>query len=103
MLGDMNIDVKVENISVNRYLDMIASKGLQNIVKSDTRVDISRGTATRIDHLLVRIKNKTVISTVIATNVADHYSLLCGIRENPNIKPKTYDVTELIIYPENEI
>lgn len=101
IMGDMNIDIKKDSIpSVSRYLDMIAAKGLQSMILSNTRVDLNRGSETKIDHCLTRIKQRKLYSAVIEISVADHFALFCGAYER---EKNTVEQADKFIISENKV
>ncbi|KNC22299.1 hypothetical protein FF38_07301 [Lucilia cuprina] len=62
---------------------MMMSSGLESIINESTRDDVQTNTRTCIDHCFVR-DNKTKSSgyaAVITTTIADHYSILCCIKD----------------------
>lgn len=88
----MNLNVKDQNEShAKNYLSMIASKGLCNVIQSDTRTDLARNTSTLIDHILVRVIGKKIESAVIELNISDHYAIYCRLvtQINTDRRPKT--------------
>lgn len=82
LLGDINIDILRENTTTTTYLNMLMSQGLQCMINQSTRDDIARKTNSCIDHIFLRNNNKTkAIATIVTTNISDHYSLYCCVKE----------------------
>lgn len=79
ILGDMNIDIsKSEKNHVKDYLEMLASHGLMNVIQDNTRVDLSRGTSTLIQHIVVNMADTPILSSVIESDISDHYAVFYG-------------------------
>lgn len=98
VMGDININIDVqreEELFATRYLDMINSKGLQNIALTNTRVDLNRGSSTTIDHCLVRSAYNEFYAATVETNISDHYTLMCGVPKNTKDQSKTLQKTIL--------
>lgn len=83
IVGDMNIDIKTDNITTTTYLDMILSNGMQSMVKESTRVDVNKNTSTCIDHVFIKNNqaNSHANATIIRTTISDHYSIFCCIQK----------------------
>lgn len=84
--GDFNIDVLDEaRPGVSRYLDTLASFGLENTINNYTREEYygTKLTKSCIDHIIIRISNLHSLSGVIKQKVADHYiTVLLVLGEN---------------------
>lgn len=73
IIGDMNINLLIENRLTDDYKMLLAKYGFESIINTPTR--ISRDTSTCIDHIFCRIKDRnkvTVRSAVIECDVSDH-------------------------------
>lgn len=77
VLGDMNINIKnSSNPQVLKYMEVMASKGLTNVILQSTRIDVSAGSSTIIDHIFVTISNQDIISALIETDISDHFATM---------------------------
>jgi len=80
MLGDTNIDLesKVEGTS-QEYEYVLASKGLEKVIKGYTREEIRGGSLskTAIDHIYVRnqIEVSDILGGIVKTKISDHYPI----------------------------
>lgn len=105
VLGDANINLKkVNDPQVNKYLEVMASKGLTNVINQSTRVNIAANTSTIIDHIFVSITKEDIVSAVIETDISDHYATMYATRnyaerqiiEEMPIKINQHKVNQLI-------
>lgn len=93
LVGDMNIDISVDNRSAKDYLDMCATHGLQCLITGITREDEHGGSRTCIDHIFVRHNGRQVSNSgIIATTISDHYTIF-GCIKTETI-PKKSDITK---------
>lgn len=83
IIGDINIDILKQNITTNKYTEMLSSNGLQSLINESTREDINKKTSTCIDHLYTRSKNTTTQThaSIVRTSISDHYALFCCLQE----------------------
>lgn len=90
VLGDMNINIRnnTNNVVLN-YHEMLALKGMCNIIKGATRVDLNPGTCTLIDHILVNLPKIRTFSAIVENDISDHYSTLYGVSDEKMIFPYT--------------
>lgn len=80
ILGDMNINIRDSTKNhVLKYQEFIASNGMHNVIKEATRIDLSVGSCTLIDHILVNLPESKLFSAIVESNISDHYTTMFGI------------------------
>lgn len=82
IIGDMNLDIKKENITATTYLTMALSNGLKSMINEYTRENIEKDTKSCIDHVLLKVTNAIThtYAAVITTTISDHYSIFFCIK-----------------------
>lgn len=86
---DININILPNNITNlgQTYLDTLMRHNFISCINQPTRFDLTHETLTCIDHILFRPNKPTDIqnikTSVIHTNITDHYSTIATI-ESPN-------------------
>jgi exonuclease III len=98
--GDMNLDLlkHEHHLPTASYLDVMMSHGLLPRIVRPTR--IKNSSASLIDHFFTGDDDKTVISGVLATEIAgahgytDHYPIFSIIRTKPREKKKEKYITK---------
>lgn len=77
VLGDMNINMRNSSDSqVQKYKEVMASKGLTNVILQSTRIDVSAGSSTLIDHIFATISKQDMKSALIETDISDHFATM---------------------------
>ncbi|CAH2092678.1 unnamed protein product [Euphydryas editha] len=73
-LGDVNINLKINNPVKKSYLDMMSGYGLSCGITDYTRIEILNGKVVKscIDHIFVRSRMKDVYTATLCTVLADH-------------------------------
>lgn len=97
LLGDVNIDLKTPNTTVNSYLNKMYELGLECGISQYTRIEkkLDKITKSCIDHIFMRDidtnKNRCVRTAVINNALADHFITGLSITDNSkNVNGKQY-------------
>lgn len=82
--GDININIKSPNVTVNSYLNVLSSQGYISYINSNTRV--TRNCESCLDHIFIkkrtdRIGARNFTSIIYETAITDHYSVILNISE----------------------
>ncbi|XP_075151889.1 uncharacterized protein LOC142225923 [Haematobia irritans] len=85
IVGDTNINIKINNRTTTKYLGMLSTYGLQCMVMATTRENMKKDCSTCIDHLFVRTK-KTTHAVVVATSISDHHTIFGCIGSDNNAR-----------------
>ena len=87
--GDININMlNVEtNKHINDYSNMISSYNFTNTVNSATR--ITNSSQTLIDHFYTNNLSKIHKTSIILTDISDHYGILTTIKQNSHKHSQT--------------
>lgn len=97
VLGDANLDLFSNKTETTLYLDMLSTIGLISCNSTlPTRVDLTRGTSTNIDHVLARAKKGKISTGVINCNISDHYALFLSY-ESEKYRSDNYKKRILLI------
>lgn len=93
LIGDINIDLKCENIITERYRNLLAEKGLMCGISDYTRIEETNGkiSKTCIDHIFVRNSTEDLYSAALGTVLADHRMIVLAANVVSSIRvvPKT--------------
>lgn len=74
LVGDINIDIMVENQQSSEYLNLLSEYGYISMINEYTRVTPTSKTC--IDHIFIKNNNNIIdytIPIVLRTNITDHY------------------------------
>lgn len=96
LLGDFNVDMRVENRDATRVNDVMASHGLYNVIRGITREEVRDGVLTLscIDLIFVRGFENDCSSAIVRTRVSDHYLTLFSAGVGNKVEmPNTNHVT----------
>ena len=77
---DSNVNLLNKNLAVDKFMDLWATYGFSNLIKTSTR--ITRNSSSLIDQVFINNQALTGSSGVIASDVSDH--LLCFINIDIN-------------------
>lgn len=94
-LGDMNINIKVENDLSFEYLNILSEYNFISLINETTRINETGGTGTCIDHIFLKTKNTlndNYRSFIIKTCITDHYTTVLNILEHT--QEKNYEINE---------
>lgn len=74
LLGDINIDLKLQNNIRDHYTSCLAECGLMNAISDYTRIETRDGIVTMscIDHIFARSRSLDLYSAALGTVMADH-------------------------------
>lgn len=110
LLGDTNMDTKIDNPVKHKYISMLSSTGLECGISDYTRIELTKEklSKTCIDHIYARTRTQDLFTAALGTVLADHraIALVCTIQMSANIQvaPKqkvTYDHKKLSSMLEN--
>lgn len=79
VIGDFNIDLSKDSLTANKFSSIMASYGLNNVVKHYTREAF--GSQSLIDHVFTSDKN--TVCSVITSGLSDHYAQSATINCHP--------------------
>lgn len=84
MVGDININIKNPDVTVNSYLNALSSQGYISYINSNTRV--TKNSESCLDHIFLKkrtdhIAAQNFTSIIYETAVTDHYSVILNISE----------------------
>ena len=85
IVGDLNIDsLKLEsNYNIKAYFDMLSSCNFSNKINTPTRMTAT--SKTSIDHLYCNNSDITIHSSIIVSDISDHFPLLSTIKNRTSI------------------
>ncbi|CAK1585022.1 unnamed protein product [Parnassius mnemosyne] len=78
LLGDINIDLKLDNPAKHKYNNMLHSLGLLCGITAYTRIELSNGRLSKscIDHIYARSRTQDLYTAAIGTTLADHRAVI---------------------------
>lgn len=93
LVGDINIDISLNNINISSYLDQLAFYGFDSYVNIPTRV--TRETSSCIDHIFFKSKcNFSLNTAIFHTDITDHFPIFSSINcSNNNIQTSKKCIT----------
>ncbi|CAH2104643.1 unnamed protein product [Euphydryas editha] len=91
LLGDVNIDLKLDNPIAHCYNNTLHGLGLMCGIKEYTRIELSKRSLSKtcIDHIYARSSSQDLFTSAIGTTLADHRTVLIACVGSP-----TQDITK---------
>ena len=95
ILGDLNINIKTSNISLQafKFLNITESNGAIHLSTKPTRV--TAGSSSIIDHVITNDLVHKISPFVILSKLTDHYPIMCAITK---ITPSSDFKTKVSLY-----
>ena len=88
LIGDMNLNLFLENSNVNSYLNMMRSYHFIPIISKPTCYPVNSGSPSILDHIWIN-KISDFHGGVILTNITDHCAVYIHIPVNLDNQPST--------------
>lgn len=78
LLGDTNIDLKLDNPIKHKYNNALHSLGLLRGITDHTRIELANGHLRKscIDHIYARSRSQDLFTAAIGTTLADHRAVI---------------------------